>query len=61
MKETDGSGHEKVVIPMWNDGGDGGVRVTRIESTESWTGENAVRIQIEDDNGHLKQGLNRHV
>ena len=52
MNETDGRGHECLTVPM----GVGGVRITRIESSESWTKKNALRIQIEDENGHVRQG-----
>ena len=48
--QIDGSNQSFVEIPMDS----GHVRVTLISN--GWTGTEAIRISIKDENGHLRQG-----
>jgi hypothetical protein len=48
--ETDGSGQEYIELPLDS----GFLRLTRIP--EAWHGGSALRVQIREEDGHLRQG-----
>ena len=49
----DSKNHSFLSVPMGN--GEK-VRITRIEPEESWTNQVSLRVQIEGEDGHLRQG-----
>ncbi len=50
--ETDSQGNRYIEVPFAAPGER--IRITHV--IESWSGDRGIRIQVRDENGHLRQG-----